>query len=405
MSPPPAENPPVLHSVRLVALLTCLVALGPVSIDIFLPSLPAISVAFAADPAQTQLAVTLFILSMAISQLVYGPLSDRYGRKKVILGGLTLYTLAGVGCFFAQGLNFLVTARVLQGLAVGSGQVVGRAVVRDVYSPAEGGKILSYMTMATSLALITAPITGGLLLEWFGWRSVFITLAGLGAVITLLVFSLPETNRHMDHQATRLGPLLRNMGTLLKSPIYTGYAFSTTFRLFGIITYLTGASFVLIEHLHLSPRLFGLTFGITASGMMCGSFLSTRLSLGIGPLVMMGSLVSAFSAGTMALLAWSGHISLGSILVPMFLTTLGMGMAMPHSMAGAIAPFPKMAGLATAGLGLLQMGGGALLAMAFARFQDGSPLPMVTGVAIGFGCSLLTLLVLRPHRRPLETER
>src|SRR6266852_5269189 len=201
---------------RIEVLLTAVVGLGALSIDMFLPSLPAIAHGFGAPPATAQLTVTLFLATLAACQLVYGPLSDRYGRRWVLIGGLGLYAAAGLVCASASTMGTLIAARVLQALGGGAGPVVARAVVRDLYDRERAARVFSYMSMAQSLNPMLAPIAGGYLHEAFGWRAIFFVLAGAGALfVALMIVGVRETNVRRDHTALQPGQMGRNVTELL----------------------------------------------------------------------------------------------------------------------------------------------------------------------------------------------
>jgi DHA1 family bicyclomycin/chloramphenicol resistance-like MFS transporter len=388
---------------RVEVLLTAVVGLGALSIDMFLPSLPAIASAFATSPATAQLTVTLFLMAFAASQLVYGPLSDRFGRRWVLVGGLGLYAVAGLACALAPTIGVLIGARVLQALGGGSGPVVARAVVRDLHGRERAARVFSYMAMVQSLNPMLAPIVGGYVHEAFGWRAVFFVLAGLGTLfVALMAAGLRETNVRRDPTALRPGQMGRNLGVLLTDRSYVAYVLVNALMFGGQFAFISGSSFVLIGVLGVSPSAFGLCFGAVALGIMTGTFLSGRFGgrFGLDRMIQCGTALGATAGLTLAALAWSGILTVAAVIAPMYVFAMGLGLTLPNGMAGAIGPFPRMAGLAAAVAGFLQMTGAALYSVAVGRFYDGTARPMTTAIALAGVIALVCFRWLRPRRPP-----
>jgi DHA1 family bicyclomycin/chloramphenicol resistance-like MFS transporter len=229
---------------RVAILLTAVVGMGALSIDMFLPSLPALAEHYRTDSATAQLTVTLFLVGLAAAQLVFGPLSDRFGRRVVLIGGLSVYTVAGIACALAPGIRLLIAARVLQAFGAGSGPVVARAIVRDVYEREQAARALALMSTAQALTPILAPVLGGFLHVAFGWRSVFYVLAGFGALFVLGALSLVrETNVRRDATALQPARLAENLRALLGSPAYLGYVAAVSLMFCGQFAFISGSSF------------------------------------------------------------------------------------------------------------------------------------------------------------------
>jgi MFS transporter, DHA1 family, multidrug resistance protein len=392
-----------MSGMRVEFLLTAVVGLGALSIDMFLPSLPAIATAFAAPPSMVQLTVTLFLMAFAFSQLVYGPLSDRYGRRGVLLGGLALYAVAGLACAMAPGVGVLVGARVLQALGGGTGPVVARAVVRDLYDRERAARVFSYMSMAQSLNPMLAPILGGYVHEAFGWRAIFWILATLGALfVVLMAVGVRETNVRRDPAALHPGQMGRNLAVLLGDRSYLGYVLVNALMFGGQFAFISGSSFVLIGVLGVSPSAFGLCFGGVAFGIMTGTFLSGRFGdrIGLDRTILLGTSLGATAGLALAALAWSGVLTVTAVIAPMYVFAVGLGLTLPNGMAGAIGPFPHMAGLAAAVAGFLQLTGSALYSMAVGHFFDGTARPMATAIALAGVAALACFQGLRSRRAP-----
>ena len=390
-----------ITGMRVEFLLTAVVGLGALSIDMFLPSLPAISAAFAAPPATVQLTVTLFLMAFATAQLVYGPLSDRFGRRGVLIGGLALYAAAGIACALAPSIAVLIGARVLQALGGGAGPVVARAVIRDLYEPERAARVLSYMAMVQSLNPMLAPVLGGYVHERFGWRAVFYVLAIAGALLTaLMAAGVRETNVRRDPAALRPGAMSRNVATLLTDRRYLAYVLVNALMFGGQFAFISGSAFVLIGLIGVSPSVFGICFGTVALGIMTGTVLSGRFGarLGLDRTIACGTGLGAAAGLVLAALAWSGILTVVSIVAPMYVFAVGLGLTLPNGMAGAIGPFPSMAGLAAAVAGFLQMTGSALYGVAVGHFDDGTARPMTTAIALAGLTALLCFR--RLQRRP-----
>ena len=365
-------------------LLTAVVAIGSLSIDMALPSLPATAQALETSPATVQLTVTLFLAGFAVAQLVHGPLSDRVGRRRVLLGGLLVYVVGGLACWAAPSARLLVAGRVLQALGAGSGPVVGRAVIRDLYEPARAARVLGYMGTAMALTPILAPIVGGVVHVAFGWRAIYLTLATFGAAfLGLATLLVPETNRRRDPDALRPGHLATNAADLVRDPAFLGYTLVVALMFGGQFAFISGSAFVLIEVLRVPPDVYGLCFGLVAFGIMTGSFLAARLTAraGIDRMIAAATGLGAAAGCLMAALAWTGIWTVPAVIGPMYGFAVGVGIVLPTAIAGAIGPFPRTAGLASAVLGFLQLTAASTYGIVVGRLYDGTPVPMAVAIA------------------------
>jgi DHA1 family bicyclomycin/chloramphenicol resistance-like MFS transporter len=373
------------------------VAIGALSIDMTLPSLPATAQAFGTSPATMQLTITLFLAAFALAQLVHGPLSDRLGRRRVVLGGLAVHAIGGLACWVAPSAGLLVAARVLQAVGAGSGPVVGRAVIRDLYQPARAARVLGYMGTAQALTPILAPIVGGVVHQAFGWRAVYLVLALCGATFFgLAAWLVPETNRLRDPHALRPGTLATNAADLLGDRTFLGYVLVAALMFGGQFAFISASAFVLIEVLNVAPDVYGLCFGLVAFGLMTGSFLVARLTprAGIDRMIAAGTWLSAAAGGLMAVLAWSGVWTVLAVIGPMYGFAVGVGIVLPAAVAGASGPFPRTAGLASAFLGFIQMTAASAYGILVGRLYDGTPIPMATAIAAaGLGAGVAHQLV------------
>lgn len=394
---------------RASIVLTAVVATGALSIDMFLPSLPTMARDFQASPAVAQLTVTLFVAALAVAQLVLGPLSDRFGRRPVLLGGMALYTLAGWACWLAPTMPVLIAARVLQALGAGSGAVLGRAIVRDLYGPRRSARVLAYMGTAMALTPILAPTLGGWLHGALGWHAVFLVLAGFGALFFVLTFALvPESLPARDPLALHPGRLAANVGTLLRDPAYMGYVAVIALTFSGQFAFISSSAYVLITVVGVSPQVYGAGFGIVALGLMTGSFIAARVirRLGINGVILAGTSLCAGMGMLLAAFAFARVHSAWAVILPMYGYATGLGFVFPTASAGAVGPYPRMAGLASALLGFLMMTVSAGYGAAVGSLFDGTARPMAGAIALAGVCALVTFLVLiRPGRKNAPPER
>jgi MFS transporter, DHA1 family, multidrug resistance protein len=386
---------PDARSPLITFLLIALVAFGPLSTDMYLPSLPSLVRVFETDVPTVQLTLSAFMVAFALSMLVYGPLSDRFGRRPVLIGGTAIYVLASVACALAPTIEVLIGARVLQAFGACAGPVIGRAVVRDVWGRDKAATVLAYIATAMALAPAIGPIIGGWLDVAFGWASTFWALAGFsGLALVMVVLLLGETNAHRNPDATSFGGLAKSYGALLRHRVYLGYVLTVSASYSVIFCFISGSSFVLIDVVGLTPDLYGLSFAGVVIGFMIGSFTSARISsrLGGAQMILMGGCLTALGGLVMAGFAWTSAPTVWTVVGPQAFAMIGVGFIMPNAQAGAIGPFPTMAGAASALMGFTQMGLAALVGLGIAVAFDGTARPMATGVAIAGVLALTAFL-------------
>ena len=379
-------------SFALAALLTTLVALGPLSTDLYLPALPTLARVFASDAAGVQLTLSVFLAGFACGQIFYGPLSDRFGRRPLMLGGLALFCAGSIGCVLATSIEMLVLARFVQALGACAGPVIGRAVVRDLWGASESARIIAYMGGAIAIAPLVGPTLGGFLTVLFGWQSNFLLLLLIGALqLVAVACMLSESNVHRDPEANNPRQMIANFARLLADRHYLGCLLSFSFSYSALFAFISASSFVLADRHGLTPQVYGLCFGVVIAGYLLGSLASGRLvrRLGSDYLLLRGAWLGAIAGVSMAALEFSGVRSIAAILGPMFFCTVATGLVMPNAIARALAPYPTMAGSASALMGFVQMtiaalvgiavghglaGGGAVLALAVAVCTLAAPL-------------------------------
>jgi MFS transporter, DHA1 family, multidrug resistance protein len=377
-------------------------ALLPLSTDLFLAALPGIRAYFGVTVSQAQLTLSVFLAGFAISQLAYGPLSDRFGRRPVLLAGVAIYVAATLACVGAQSMDGLIAARFFQAVGACSGAVIGRAIIRDAYGATGAARMLGYITAGTAAAPVFGPMVGSLLTVTLGWRANFALLAiASAALLAAITLRLPESNLERDPHATNPRHLLANYAAILRNRGFVGYALCVAFSYAAIFSYISGSSFVLIDVLGVPAQYFGFLFGGTVVCYISSNVLIGRLvqRTGVDPLVRIGTLLAATGGTVMAALAYAGVQTVAAVLLPMMLVLFAMGFAMPGSTAGAIGPFTRMAGSASSVVGFTQMAVGALAGFMVGRLHDGTTWPMAASICVASWLLLASFhLLVRPQR-------
>jgi DHA1 family bicyclomycin/chloramphenicol resistance-like MFS transporter len=379
----------------LTALLAALTAIGPLSTDMYLPSLPDIARGLATSTAQVQLTISAYLIGFAVGQIVYGPLSDRHGRKPVLVAALALYCAASLACALSTSIEMLIVARAAQALGGSGGIVLARAVVRDLYSGARAGRELSLIGSVMALAPVLAPVIGGVLQTGFGWRSVFVALVAAGLSGTAIVWLLlPETLAARAAEPVSPSTMLRSYRVVVRNPAYLAYLGLATTSYAGLFGWISGASFVLQNLYGLSPFNFGIAFALGSIGFMIGTTLAARLvvKLGIDGIIGLGACaLAAGGLGMVAALA-IGLTSAASVVLPVAVYLVGLGMVLPQTIAGAMTPFPERAGAASALLGFIQQSAAAVCGAVVGWLLGDNAWPLAAVVA-AMGCATLVIWI------------
>ncbi|MEU2614701.1 multidrug effflux MFS transporter [Micromonospora sp. NPDC007271] len=391
---------------RLVLVLGSLIAIGPLTIDMYLPALPAITTDLHTTSAAVQLTLTGTLAGLALGQLLIGPLSDAVGRRKPLLAGIGVHVVASVLCVVAPDIGTVGALRVLQGLGVAASAVVATAVVRDLFSGAAFAKLFSRLMLVMGVAPILAPTLGSGLLRWSDWRGVFVALAVFGVLlVTVAAFGLRETLPPERRRRGGVTATLRDYGTLLRDRTFVGLVLVTGLAMAALFAYVAGSSFVFQQRYGLDEQQFGLAFGAGAVGLITATQLNVRLLRRYSP---QRILVTALGVGTAAgaallAVAATGFGGLAAILATLWVVLAAAGLAMPNAPALALSRHGEAAGTAAALLGAVQFGVGALAAPLVGVLGTGS-VAMATVVAGGMVTALAVLLVVVRPARLAEVE-
>lgn len=371
--------------------------LQPLSTDLYLASLPSLSTVFQVPASTVQLTLSLFVAGFGGAQLVIGPLSDRYGRRPVLIAGLALYVLASLLCAGAPGIGLLIVARFLQALGCCSAIIIARAIVRDAYAPADSARVIARASSWLSLAPLLGPIAGSYLQVSFGWRAAFLAHATLGAGLLLAVLlRLPETNQHKNPRATELAGLLENFRLVLGARVFWANALPGALSYGAIFAFISGSSLVLIRVLQVPTAWFGYCFAFGVSGYLAGTLLCRRMlgRFGTARVQRLGSAAS-LAAGLLFLAAIGlGALHWSLVVAAMFATMLAHGVNFPIAQSGSVTPFPQQAGTAAGLMGALTMAVAFVVGSVVGASFDGTlrPLGLVAaalGIAIFASVRLL----------------
>ncbi len=378
-------------STGLLLLLAALVALGPLSVDMYLPAMPAMTEALGADVSAMPLTLSSYLAGFAIFHLACGPLADRYGRRPILLAGTGLFVVSCIGCSLSVSVEQLLGFRFLQGIGACVGPTLARAVTRDVFGPVRAARALSLIAMMMALAPAVAPSLGGVMLLAFPWPSIFLFLAAYGGLMIFLVARLLEESLP---QRQSLHPLaiLRNYRELVADPVFITVTAASGLTYAALMTYLASSGFIYITLLGVPVELFGLIFLSGVIGYVAGSGISARLSLRHDSerVMALGICLGLLAAIALWFFGSLFPHSVTALVLPMTIYTTSIGLSLPHAMAIALRPFPHIAGTASALLGFIQMSLSALASAVVALFLSDSAQPLLMSMVI---ISLLAVLL------------
>jgi Bcr/CflA subfamily drug resistance transporter len=381
-----------------------LVALGQIAIDLYLPSFADIATHLNTTPGGVKLTMTLFLIGYSLSQLIYGPLSDRWGRRPVLLTGIAIFLAGCLGSIYSTSINELLISRLVQGLGIGASNVLARAILRDTFEGRELVRKFSYVGLAWVTVPIIAPVIGGYIQDYFAWRMNFVLLGILAATVWIVVlFSLPETKNLEELHSIHPKAIANNYLKLLSHKSSLGYILSA-FPLYGVFVSLyTAGPFLLLTGLKLTPVQFGWMMVIASSGFLIGSFLNTLFLYRWEPkkAIWTGLLSALAISGIMFSIAVSGLFDVSSIIAPMFFLFLSIALIYPNCLSGGLSAFPQLAGSASALFGCSAFLGGVLTSAVISALSDRTQLDFTIIVLIQCVMAFLLLwnFVLKKQHR------
>ncbi|MEQ8356493.1 MAG: multidrug effflux MFS transporter [Kiloniellaceae bacterium] len=397
---PDSPVPPALRPS--LGILIAVTALGPMALNIFIPAMPGLVTVFNTDYGTIQLTLTLYLFGIAIAQLFMGPLSDRFGRRPVLLAGIAVFLLGSLAAALASSIALLIAARVVQAVGGCAGLVLGRAIVRDTHSREESASMIGYITMAMVVAPMVSPLLGGYIDSWFGWRATFITVLVVGVVVLGFAWLLLHETNQQRHSGAGPLAMLRGFGLLLRDTAFAGYAINISFTSAVFFAFLAGAPYIMVEILERPSHEYGLYFMLMATSYMTGNFLSGRLATRAGAerMVMTGSILALLGVMLLAALAFTIGIVPLALFGPVMLVGLGNGLSLPSAIAAAISRRPELAGTASGLTGFLQMAVGGLSTLVVGKLQDDTIFPMVAVMTSAAVIALLGILLTRAAAAP-----
>ena len=367
----------------IILLLSLLLGLQPVTTDLYLPALPALTESFAAPMAQAQLTLTALLLAFGLSQLVWGPLSDRFGRRPILLVGLSAYVLASIASVLAPTMALLIVWRTVQGGAMGAGVMCARAIVRDLYTPLQGARVMSKGLSGLGVIACLSPLLGGLLSAWFNWRVALLALTVFGVACLALVASrFTETVPQKNTRALVPSTLLKTWLEIVCHPTFVAFSALSSASYAGLFTFLAASSFVFIQVLGWSTTQYGLLMFTNALAYLLGTFLCRHwlARFGVRRAIAWAGGLSLTGGTLMGVLALTGMHNGWAIMLPQYLFMVGHGVHQPCSQSGAVGPFPQMAGTASALNGFLMMLAAFGVGSWLGTHMNGTVFPLVLGV-------------------------
>jgi MFS transporter, DHA1 family, multidrug resistance protein len=399
-----SEEPAPRAAAVLLGVIAACLMLQPLSTDLYLASLPHLARYFETSPAVAQQTLSLFVIGFGAAQLIIGPVSDRYGRRPVLLAGLVLYVAATIACAVAGSIHTLLAARLAQAVGCCTAVVIARAIVRDVHAPAEGARVVARASTLMAFAPLLGPIAGAYLQVSFGWRAAFVVLTLFGTILALVTWrSLGETNQHKNPAALQLSGLAQGFREILVEPTFWAYTLPGALSYASIFVFISGASFVLIDVLKVPTSWFGYAWAIGVSGFLTGTVACRRLfaRIGIARTASVGAGLSA-AAGLLFILAVAvGLRHWATVLVSQFLTMFAHGINWPCAQVGSVTPFAHRAGSAAGLLGFVTMFAALLVGSWIGASYDGTLYPMaLTSAVVGAALFASTRLLAR-HRLKL----
>lgn len=400
MQPVPAsaavEQSATDHGLRILAILSTLMAFASISTDLYLPALPAMGAALGTDIGTIELTISGYLVGFSLGQLVWGPIGDRYGRRLPIAIGLVLFVIGSAGCALSTSAVMLIGWRAVQAVGACASVVLARAMVRDLYTGHRAAQMMATLMTVMAVAPLLGPSAGGLILQMASWRAIFWTLVGVGLATLAALLALPETLPAAQRNPAPLHRAIRGYADLLMNRRMLGYAGTGGFFYGGMYAYIAGTPFAYITVHHVSPQHYGLLFALGIVGIMATNQISSRIVMRVGSdrLMKAGAAAAALAGALLAVDARTGWGGLGGLVIPLFVFISATGFIVANSIAGALGVAPQRAGSVSALIGSIQYGSGIFGSAMVGFFADGTAWPMAAIIAaMGFGCLLCAWLL------------
>ncbi len=384
-------------SLGFTVLLGVLIALPALGTDLYVPALPVLAQALGGDADAAQFTLTTYFIGLAAGQLLWGPLSDRFGRKPVLLAGLLVMLVSSVLVFFLSSILAVAGVRLAQGLGMSSGALIGRTIVRDLHAREQAARMLASMTVVFSIVPIAAPVAGALLAGSAGWRAVFAGMAIVGFILIVSMKSLPET-APAQRRSVHPGAIARSFVSILGDRRFLSPFLLVFCAHVGILAWVSNSAFTLVRGLGVGTVAYGLMFALVMLGQITGAWAASRLvlRLGIPRLLRFGALLMLLAGAAAAALAWGGASHWLAVTLPFTLLLFGTALIVPNATAAALTPFPGSAGAASSIIGAIGFTAGALISTALGAAYDGTARPMASAAALaGIGAFLFERFLIR----------
>ncbi len=398
-----------MSGAAVVVLLTLLLGVQPVTTDLYLPALPTLQRDLGASVGSAQLTLSMLISAFGLSQLLCGPLADRFGRRPILLGGLALYTVAALGGAAAGSIDALIAWRALQGVAMAAAVTCGRSIVRDLYEPDQGARVMSRALTGLGFVAVAAPLAGGFIVEAFGWHAALLALAVFGAVaLAAVVWRFEETVPARNVDAIRPAAVLANWAGVVADPTFRAWAALSACTYGGLFCMLAGSSFVFIDVLGVGRSAYGAILASMSVAYIGGTVLCRRLLVrhGLRGAVRRGAWFSLAGGTGMVALSLAGFHTVWALLLPQYLYAIGHGIHQPCGQAGAIGPFPEKAGTAASLSGFVMTVTALAAGLWLGRMLDRTVYPLTFGVgAFSVLLALVAWTLVQRHGEPLRQAR
>lgn len=394
------------QSLRLLAILSALMAFASISTDVYLPALPAMARSLHASPGQVEWTISGYLIGFSLGQLLWGPIGDRYGRRLPVGLGLLLFILGSAGCALVDSASMMIAWRAVQAVGACASVVLARAMVRDLYEGHRAAQMLSTLMSVMAVAPLLGPSLGGLIITLGSWRLIFWVLAAVGALTLVALYTLPETLPVERRNPASAVGVVKRYGQLLGNARLLGYAGAGGFYYAAMYAYIAGTPFAYIDYYHVSPQAYGLLFGGGIVGIMLANQLNARLVKRVGSdrLLRAGTLVAAVAGLWLAVDACTGFAGLLGLVLPLFVFVGAAGLIIANSIVGALNGFPQVAGAVSALIGALHYGSGIFGSGLVGSFADGTPRPMALVMAVcGVGSTVFAWLMVKPQSAPRFT--